>query len=89
MERVKATKTSLELKLRKIILDMGRKGYRIHYDALPGKTEVVFTKLKKALFSHGCFSHSHDCKAEKNTPKINKDYWEPKLNRNVERDKER
>ena len=37
---------------------------------------------------HGCFWHGHDCKAGKNTPKINKDYWEPKLQRNIDRDKE-
>ena len=68
---------------------MGHKGYRIHYDAVPGKPDVVFTKRKKAIFSHGCFWHSHDCKAGNNTPKTKKDYWEPNLKRNVERDKER
>ena len=89
MKRVKAKNTSLELKLRRLLLDMGYRGYRIHYKALPGKPDVVFTKRKKVIFAHGCFWHSHDCKAGKNTPKTNKDYWDPKLKRNVERDKER
>ena len=88
MKRVKAKNTSLELKLRRLLLDMGYRGYKIHYNALPGKPDVAFTKHKKAIFAHGCFWHRHDCKAGRNTPKTNKGYWEPKLKRNTERDNE-
>ena len=89
MKRVKAKNTSLELKLRRLLLDMGYRGYRIHYDKLPGKPDIVFTKHKKVVFAHGCFWHGHNCKAGKNTPKTNKGYWGPKLQRNVDRDKKR
>ncbi len=87
MKRVKAKNTSLELKLRRLLLSMGYRGYRIHYGALPGKPDVVFTRYKKVIFAHGCFWHGHDCKAGKNTPRTNKNYWEPKLKRNAERDR--
>lgn len=53
---------------------------------LPGRPDVVFTKKKKAIFVNGCFWHGHDCRAGRNVPKSNTDYWEPKLRRNKERD---
>ena len=87
MTQVKGKNTSPELKLRHLLLNMGYRGYRIHYDKLPGKPDVVFTKHRKVIFVHGCFWHGHNCKAGKNIPRTNKDYWEPKLQRNVERDK--
>ncbi len=37
---------------------------------------------------HGCFWHGHNCKAGRNTPSSNLDYWGPKLDRNKKRDKE-
>lgn len=86
LARVKSKDTTPELKIRRLLLDMGHRGYRIHYDKLPGRPDVVFTKRRKVIFVHGCFWHGHDCKAGRNTPRINKDYWEPKLRRNVERD---
>ncbi len=88
MARVKSKDTTLELKIRRLLLDMGHRGYRIHYDKLPGRPDVVFTKRRKVIFVHGCFWHGHDCKAGRNTPRINKDYWEPKLRRNAERDRQ-
>ena len=40
------------------------------------------------IFVHGCFWHGHNCPAGSHRPKTNKDYWEAKLQRNIERDKE-
>ena len=88
MARVKTKNTEPELKMRRLLLDMGYRGYRIHYDKLPGRPDVVFTRRRKVIFVHGCFWHGHNCKSGMNTPKINKDYWEPKLRRNADRDKE-
>lgn len=66
---------------------MGFRGYRIHYDRLPGKPDVAFTRRKKVIFIHGCFWHGHNCRAGRNQPRSNKGYWEPKLERNRKRDK--
>ena len=82
MQRVRAKNTSPELKLRRLLCDMGFRGYRIHYKKLPGTPDVVFVSRKKAIFVHGCFWHGHDCKAGKNVPRTNQEYWEPKLERN-------
>ena len=44
----------------------------------------MFTKQKVAVFVDGCFWHG--CPDQGNQPKVNRDYWGPKLKRNVERD---
>ena len=88
MSRVKSKNTGPELKLRRLLLDLGYRGYRIHFDKLPGKPDIVFTSSKKVIFVHGCFWHGHNCPAGSHRPKTNKDYWEAKLQRNIERDKE-
>lgn len=88
MATAKPKNTKLELELRRLLLNMGYRGYRVHYDKLPGKPDVVFTKRRKVIFAHGCFWHRHCCKKGRSTPKTNKSFWEPKLQRNAERDKE-
>lgn len=54
MTKVKSVNTK-PVRLREILWGMGYRGYRIHYDKLPGKPDVVFTRLKKVIFVHGCF----------------------------------
>ena len=88
MAKIKSKNTDPELRIRRLLLDMGFRGYRIHYDRLPGKPDIVFTKRKRVIFVHGCFWHGHDCPAGSHKPKTNRSYWIPKLLRNIERDKE-
>jgi DNA mismatch endonuclease (patch repair protein) len=47
---------------------------------------MVFSSKLKVIFVHGCFWHLHRncCRP----PKSRQDYWEPKLKRNAERDKQ-
>ncbi|MCA9416218.1 MAG: very short patch repair endonuclease, partial [Candidatus Omnitrophica bacterium] len=42
---------------------------------------------KKIVFIHGCFWHGHHCPAGSKKPKTNADYWERKIERNVQRDR--
>jgi len=49
------------------------------------RPDVVFTLWRIAIFIDGCFWHG--CPEHGNTPNRNRDYWIPKLRRNVERDK--
>lgn len=67
-----------------------RKGlrYRLHAKKLPGKPDLVFSRLKAALFVNGCFWHGHqdqNCKLAR-TPKSNVDFWVKKIRTNRERD---
>jgi DNA mismatch endonuclease (patch repair protein) len=55
-------------------------------DELSVRVDIAFPRKKIAIFIDGCFWHS--CPEHGNSPNRNIDYWEPKLRRNVERDRQ-
>jgi DNA mismatch endonuclease (patch repair protein) len=73
-----------ELAVRRLVHKLGYR-FRLHRKDLPGKPDLVFAARHKVIFVHGCFWHSHNCKAA-HVPKSNSDYWGPKLQRNQIRD---
>lgn len=85
MRQVRSKNTTPELIVRSLIHRLGYR-FRLHQANLPGKPDLVFIKHKKVIFVHGCFWHGHNCRAGRNTPKSNKEYWENKLQRNIKRD---
>lgn len=84
---VKSDSTTPELEIR-TLLRQAKLKYRLNYKSLPGKPDIVLLGRKIAVFIHGCFWHSHDCRAGQNRPKRNADYWFQKLERNRQRDSE-
>lgn len=62
--------------------------YRLHARELPGKPDLVFRTRRKVIFVHGCFWHQHAGCIDSHLPKSNIGYWRPKLERNVQRDRE-
>jgi DNA mismatch endonuclease (patch repair protein) len=62
--------------------------YRLHSSALPGKPDLIFPSRKAVVFVDGCFWHQHRNCQDGHIPESRKDYWVPKLNRNIERDKQ-
>lgn len=81
--------TKPELALRRALHGRGyryRKDYRMD---LPGglrvRPDIVFTGRKVAVFVDGCFWHC--CPEHGSQPAANTWYWEPKLRRNVARDR--
>lgn len=87
MRAIRSKGTKPEMVVRSLVYQMGYR-YRLHYDKLPGKPDLVFPGRRKVILIHGCFWHQHDnplCKISR-TPKSNIDYWQPKLARNKERD---
>jgi DNA mismatch endonuclease (patch repair protein) len=85
MRAVKSNDTSVELAVRRIAHNLGYR-YRLHRRDLPGKPDLVFPGRRKVIFVHGCFWHQHQGCNRSRTPKSNQNYWQPKLQRNVERD---
>ena len=83
MSRIRGKNTSPELKLRKMLWESGIRGYRVHYK-LPGKPDIVFTRKKTAVFVDGCFWHK--CPVCFRPPATNEEFWNEKLQKNVERD---
>ena len=50
------------------------------------RADIVFTRRKIAIFIDGCFWHG--CPLHYVQPKTNAQYWWPKIERNIERDRE-
>lgn len=85
MALVPSTGSKPELKVRRAVHAAGFR-YRINRVDLPGKPDLVFSQYKVVVFVHGCFWHWHGCKRSR-MPVANRDYWERKISRNVERDR--
>lgn len=75
---------STEIKLIQIFKEYHIKGWRRNYKLL-GKPDFVFPKLRIVIFADGCFWHGHGCRNIR--PANNAEYWQRKIQRNVERDK--
>ena len=88
MSRIRAADTKAEVLLRKALWKRGLR-YRKNYAALPGKPDIALTRQKIAIFVDGDFWHA---RGHQDTPgeqvASNREYWQRKLARNVERDKE-
>jgi DNA mismatch endonuclease (patch repair protein) len=85
MSRVRGRDTLPELRVRKAAHALGYR-FRLHRRELPGSPDVVFPKLKVALFVHGCFWHRHEGCRRTTTPKTRADFWQRKFDANRERD---
>lgn len=86
MSLVRGKDTKPEMDVRRLTHGMGYR-YRLHDSKLPGKPDLVFKSRKKVIFVNGCFWHLHDCGTYR-LPKSRLSFWKPKLERNVERDRE-
>ena len=73
MQAIKCRDTSIELALRKLLI---------------GKPDIVITKYKIAVFCDSDYWHGYDWENRSRRIKSNRDYWIPKIERNMERDKE-
>lgn len=80
MSGIRGKNTKPEIFIRKGMFGLGFR-YRIHYNKLPGKPDMVFPKYKAIIFTHGCFWHGHDCPLFK-CPTSNQEFWIAKINRN-------
>jgi len=85
MRSVKSADTKPEMVVRRIVHCLGYR-FRLHYKSLPGTPDLVFPRLRKVVFVHGCFWHGHSCARGARTPKSNRDYWVAKIARNRKRD---
>lgn len=85
MARVHAKNSRPELFVRKLVFGLGYR-YRLHANDLPGHPDLVFRRLRKVIFVHGCFWHRHTSCALARLPKSRLDFWVPKLEGNKKRD---
>lgn len=85
MSGIKGKNTVPEMKVRRFLHANGFR-YRLHDYKLAGKPDLVLPKYNMVIFVHGCFWHRHSgCKHATN-PVQNREKWQEKFKKNVERD---
>ena len=87
MAKVHSANTTPEICVRKLLHSMGYR-FRLHRRDLPGNPDIVLPKYKTVIFVHGCFWHGcPTCRHAQIRPVTNAEYWNRKLDRTMERDK--
>ncbi len=87
MQAIRSKDTTIELRMRKALWERGVR-YRKNYKKLIGKPDIVITKYKIAVFCDSDYWHGYDWENRNQRIKSNRDYWVPKIERNMERDRE-
>ena len=92
MASIPSKGTRPEIILRKALWHKNLR-YRVNYEKLPGKPDIVFTKQKVAVFCDGDFWHGHNWAIRGQSSLEEEldgysDYWRQKILRNIERDEE-
>ena len=85
MAGIRAKHTKPELRVRRVAHALGYR-FRLYRRDLPGSPDLVFPRLRLALFVHGCFWHQHPGCRRAVLPASRPEYWLPKLARNQTRD---
>ncbi len=85
MSKVRNKDSKIEISLRKALW---REGFRYRKNSTKyfGKPDIVLPKYKTVIFVDSCFWHG--CKKHGTMPATSKEFWEKKITRNKERDKE-
>lgn len=87
MQAIRSKDTTIELALRKALWKKGIR-YRKNYKGLIGKPDIVITKYRIVVFCDSDFWHGYNWDNRKSRIKSNQEYWIPKIERNMKRDKE-
>lgn len=84
MSRIRWKNTKPEKIIRSLLHCRGYR-FRLHRKDLPGSPDIVLPKYKTVILINGCFWHQHPGCRRATIPKSNRNYWLPKLERNVSR----
>jgi len=86
MQAVKNRNSRIETSLR---LALHHKGYRYRKNCKKvfGCPDIVFLRERIAIFCDSEFWHGHDWERRKHDFKSRQDFWIPKIERNMERDR--
>ena len=87
MQQVKNKDSKIEVLLRKELWSRGIR-YRKNVTRIYGKPDIAFIGKKVAVFCDSEFWHGHNWEERKNDFKSHQEFWIPKIERNMERDRE-
>lgn len=85
MRAIRSRDTKPEIFIRKMLYSAGFR-YSVCPASIAGKPDLYFPRYKAVIFVHGCFWHAHGCYLFK-LPQSRKDFWQQKLNNNIDRDR--
>ena len=85
MSGIRGRDTRPELVVRRFLHARGFR-YRLHVRDLSGTPDIVLPRYRAVVFVHGCFWHRHPGCRFAYRPKSRPEFWEAKLNANVDRD---
>ena len=87
MKQVKNKDSKIEMTLRKELWSRGLR-YQKNVTSIFGKPDLVFKGKKVAVFCDSEFWHGYNWEEQKKDFKSHQEFWIPKIERNIERDKE-
>lgn len=62
--------------------------YRVDSRQIPGRPDISIKKYKLAIFIDGEFWHGYNWEDRKDSIKSNRNFWIPKIERNMQRDRQ-
>lgn len=87
MKAVKNKGSNIETMLQKELWHRGLR-YRKNVKTVYGKPDIAFIGKKVAVFCDSEFFHGYDWENKNKEIKSNRDFWIPKIEKNMARDKE-
>lgn len=87
MRRVKSKDSDIELALRKELWKRGLR-YRKNVKSVYGKPDIAFIGKKIAVFCDSEFWHGYAWEITQDEFQSRRDFWIPKIERNMQRDQE-
>ena len=86
MQAIKCKDTQIEVILRKELWSRGIR-YRKNVKDVIGKPDIAFKRKKIAVFCDSEFWHGYNWNVKQNDIKSHREFWIPKIEMNIERDK--
>jgi len=87
MSHIRSRNTKPEVAVRQWLWSHGYR-YRLNVKGVPGKPDIVMRRYRTAIFVNGCFWHGHEGCPKFRMPQTNVEFWENKIRRNRERDRQ-
>ena len=87
MKHVRASGSKIEKVLQKELWRRGLR-YRKNVADVLGKPDICYKGCRIAIFCDSEFWHGYDWENRRHDFKSNREFWIPKIERNIERDKE-
>jgi DNA mismatch endonuclease Vsr len=86
MRAIKSKGTKIEELLGRALWERGYR-YRKNDNHVFGKPDFTFKKYKIAIFCDGEYFHGKNWSTQRNRIKTNTEFWQKKIEKNIERDK--